>query len=409
MKIKSHCRVCNTVLPAPYLDLGETPLANSYITVDEIPGETRYELAVTLCENCHLSQLTVVVPPELMFKHYLYVSSTTHTFRKHCEELAHNALSTLLGNSAPKVLDIGSNDGCLLSHFREQGAQVIGVDPAENLAAEANEKGIKTINNFWGAQAAEAVSNAVGKLDIVTATNVFAHVDSVHDFLTCVARVLSDNGLFVFEVPYLVDLIQKCEFDTIYHEHLSYFLVKPLQQAVEAHGLRIIDVRHRPIHGGTIRAFVAKQSSAYSVSTSVKDFLSTEQELGLHDSAVYASFAKTVETNRRDMLALVQRLVDEGKRIAGYGAAAKGNTLLNYYGITRDKIQYICDDNPKKHGYLVPGTHIPIVEPSRLTTEPCDYLLLLAWNFADEIKRRTQDFQAEGGQYILPVPVPSVS
>jgi len=404
MKTKSHCRICAARLPKPYLDLGRTPLANSYITDNEVKKELNYELAVSLCENCNLSQLTVVVPPELMFRHYLYVSSTTNTFRAHCEEFVENVLSVLKHNGVPKVLDIGSNDGCLLSYFRKHGAQVMGVDPAKNLAAEANAKNIKTVNTFWGHLAVKEVLNTVGRLDVVTATNVFAHVDEIHDFLTCVGDVLSDTGLFVLEVPYLVDLINRCEFDTVYHEHLSYFLLKPIKLALESHRLQIIDVKYRPIHGGTIRVFVAKACSDYPVRPSVTEMLTAEQSMGFHDRARYESFANAVSANKRQMLELLRRLAAEGKSVAGYGAAAKGNTLLNYYGVGKNYIRYICDDNPKKHSYLMPGSHIPIVSPSILLSDPCDYLLLLAWNFSEEIKQRTISFHEFGGRYICPVP-----
>lgn len=405
MKRNATCRICDTQLPEPYLDLGITPLANSYLLEhSEIQHEERYELAVTLCPTCMLSQLTVVVPPGLMFKHYLYVSSTTQTFRSHCSELAENVLKEVRVGTNPVALDIGSNDGCLLSKFRELGAEVVGVDPAENLSAEANAKGIKTINSYWGDDAAAQVARIVGNPDVITATNVFAHVDCIHDFLRCVTNTLQDTGLFVFEVPYFVDLVQKCEFDTIYHEHLSYFLLKPIQRAVSDHGLRVIDVQHHPIHGGTIRVFVAKVGSGYSVRSSVGEMLAAEEEMGFYDRAVYESFANTVAENKSKMLALVKRLAAEGKRIAGYGAAAKGNTLLNYYGLDCKNIKFICDDNQKKHGYLTPGSHIPIVGPSSLSTSTCEYLLLLAWNFSDEIKRRTKLFQDSGGRYICPVP-----
>jgi novobiocin biosynthesis protein NovU/D-mycarose 3-C-methyltransferase len=288
------------------------------------------------------------------------------------------------------------------------GAQVIGVDPSENLTTEANASGIKSICAYWGSTAAAEVARLVGQPLIITATNVLAHVDALHDFLANVTGILSNAGLFIFEVPYLVDLIRGFEFDTIYHEHLSYFLLKPLQYAIETHDLKIVDVQHRPIHGGTLRVIVAKQSSTYHESATVAQFLTAEQELGFYDNAVYESFATTVKSNKYKMSELLAKLVFQGKQIAGYGAAAKGNTLLNYYEIGCDIIKYITDDNPRKHNYLTPGTHIPIVAPSFLSTDPCDYLLLLAWNFADEIRRRTQTFQRSGGRYILPVPIPTI-
>lgn len=401
--IHSNCRICSTRLPPPYLDLGSTPLANSYIPPGgSTSAELKYPLAVALCPECGLSQLTEVVDPAEMFTHYLYVSSTTQTFRDHCAELADAAWACLAPKAPPTVLDIASNDGCLLSAFKNKGARVIGVDPARNLAAEANASGIETINDYWGKGALSEVLRVVGKADIVTATNVVAHVDDVLGFFQNVRRVLSDSGIFVFEVPYMVDLIDKCEFDTIYHEHLSYFCVAPLTRALQAAGLEPFRADLRAIHGGTIRVYSSVSPRAND--GSVARLLADERRRGFQDPATYKRFADSILVNRSELLALFKRLRGSGKTVAGYGASAKGNTLLNFFGLTKEDIAYIVDDNPKKYGYLTPGTHIPIVSPSALVEKPCDSLLLLAWNFAAEIQKRTEAFKQAGGSYILPVP-----
>lgn len=401
--IHSNCRICATRLPPPYLDLGSTPLANSYIP----PGgstleEPKYPLAVALCAKCGLSQLTEVVDPAEMFTHYLYVSSTTKTFRDHCAELADAAWAFLAHKTQPAVLDIASNDGCLLRAFQRKGARILGVDPAKNLAAEANASGTPTINDYWGERSRREVLRRSGKVDIVTATNVVAHVDDVLGFFREVREVLSTEGIFVFEVPYMVDLVEKREFDTIYHEHLSYFCLAPLVRALKQQGLHPCHAELRPIHGGTIRVY--SSPSLRSSSGAIEALLSAEKSGGYQDPDTYRRFAQSILVNREQLVSLLRQLKSSGKAVAGYGASAKGNTLLNFFGLSSGDLMYIVDDNPKKHGYLTPGTHIPIVAPSTLDDRPCDYLLLLAWNFAAEIQRRTERFRGAGGRYIVPVP-----
>lgn len=400
------CRICSKPIHDIYLDLGKTPLANAYLKAGHISAEEpSYELAVAFCTNCYLSQLTTVVPPEIMFDHYLYVSSTTATFRSHCEEFVSSVVNRLSGNvQGELVLDIASNDGCLLSYFKAKGFRTIGVDPAKNLVSEAAGRGIDMIRGYWGRDVADKLLNSQGPVKVVTATNVLAHVHQIHDFLENVNRVLLPDGLFVFEVPYLVDLIEKVEFDTIYHEHLSYFLVSPIREALEQNGLRIIDIEHQSIHGGTIRTYAVKSESMITPSACVQEFIDSERSKGFYDLNIYKGFSQVVLRNRFEMVALLSELKKKGKRVAGYGASAKGNTLLNYYGIDAMTIDYIVDDNPKKHGYLTPGSHIPIVPATHLTSSPPDYLLLLAWNFAEEIKRRTTVYRKQGGKYITPVP-----
>jgi SAM-dependent methyltransferase len=402
----NSCRICGGSLSSPYLDLGKTPLANSYLQPDQLAAEEpSYELAVVLCKNCHLSQLTNVVPPKLMFDHYLYVSSTTQTFRAHCDELVSSVLARLPGSDDDAlVLDIASNDGCLLSYFKARGLRIVGVDPAKNLVSEAIARGVETQLGYWDDRIAEEILASKGHPKVVTATNVLAHVDDIHSFLGNVHRVLEPGGLFVCEVPYMVDLVDHGEFDTIYHEHLSYFLLGPLREALRRNHLEVIDVEHRSIHGGTIRVYCTHSKGVANPSSRVSEFVDNERRRCFFESDVYDEFAEHVKKNRYRTLSLLDNLKAKGNHIAGYGASAKGNTLLNYFGLDAGTINYIVDDNPRKHGYHAPGSKVPITAPSHLDTYAPQYLLILAWNFVEEIKRRTAKYRDSGGKYIVPVP-----
>jgi SAM-dependent methyltransferase len=395
---------------AIYLDLGATPLANAYVEAHE-GAERRYPLAVAYCSGCHHSQLTVVVPPEVMYETYLYVSSTPVTFHRHCEELVADVTGRLKDPEPRRLaLDIASNDGCLLGYFEKAGFAVLGVDPARNLGAEANARGIETICAYWGRDAAlcEAIVSHHGHATVVTATNVLAHVDDVHAFFAHVAHILARDGLFVVEVPYAGDLIDRCEFDTIYHEHLSYFLLAPMVRAAADHGLAVIDVAYRPIHGGTLRVVGSHRDGRYRVESRVADWIARERAAGFHSFERYRRFGEQVAHIQSGLLSLLSARKRAGERVCGYGASAKGNTLLNTSGVDRDLVAWIADDNPRKWNLVTPGSRIPIDSPERIAAERPDYLLLLAWNFADEIRQRTRAYAANGGRYITPIPGVSV-
>lgn len=403
-KKQSNCRICHSGRLRRYLDLGSTPLANSYLREEDLTTEEfREELALQVCLDCGLSQLTTVVNPELMFKQYLYVSSTTETFRNHCAELANTSVMVAGCRSGDLVLDIASNDGCLLSKFRELGQEVVGVDPAENLAAEANKAGIPTLCGFWSRRLSEDVVGRYGQPRIITATNVFAHVDDVHEFVRAVDRCLATRGIFVIECPYVVDFIEKNEFDTAYHEHLSYLGVHPLRVLMEKHGFQIFRVDYfEMIHGGTIRVYVGREGE-YQPDPSVERHLLQEEEFGIKDFRRYEAFGERVLQNKQQLLDLIRRLRAERRTVWAYGASAKGNTLMNFFGITKDAIPVVLDDNPKKWGWRTPGAHMRITGVQELVRANVDYLLLLAWNFESEIRRRCK---AVGytGRFVLPVP-----
>lgn len=403
-KSQNACRICRSIRLFEYLNMGQTPLANSYLRPEQLSTpEFKEELALQVCMDCGLSQLTKVVNPDLMFKHYLYVSSTTETFRNHCVELAKTATQIAGCRAGDWVLDVASNDGCLLSKFRDLGMRVVGVDPAENLAAEANKAGIQTLCTYWSPDTAEAVVSRYGRPKVITATNVFAHVDDVHAFVRAVDRCLAPRGVFIIECPYAVDFIEKNEFDTAYHEHLSYLGVYPLRVLMEQYGLSIFNVEYfKDIHGGTIRVFVGRAGD-YSPHPSVDQYLKQEEAFGIKDVARYEAFGKRVLANKQALLALIGRLHAEGKVVWAYGASAKGNTLMNYFGISSKLVPVVIDDNPKKWGWYAPGSQMRIAGIEELTRSKVDYLLLLAWNFEAEIRRRCVAVRYGGG-FILPVP-----
>jgi dTDP-4-dehydrorhamnose reductase/2-polyprenyl-3-methyl-5-hydroxy-6-metoxy-1,4-benzoquinol methylase len=403
-KNQSTCRMCGSVDMLRYLDLGKTPLANSYLTNDQLnEAEFSEELALQVCRKCGLSQLTKVVHPDLMFKNYLYVSSTTQTFQDHCVELAATAVATTDAKPGDLIIDVASNDGCLLSKFQDIGMNVLGVDPAENLAAEANSKGIRTLCTYWSKNVARDIVSRFSPARVITATNVFAHVDDIHEFVEAVNIDLAPKGIFIIEFPYLVDFIKRNEFDTAYHEHLSYIGVHPLARMVETHGMQVFNVQYfKDIHGGTVRIFVCR-AGEYPLDPSVALFISSEEEFGILKDSTYLQFAKRILENREHLRSVIAELHKQGKTIWAYGASAKGNTLMNFFQLRNDMVPVAIDDNPKKWEYFAPGSHMRIAGIDELKRSRVDYLLLLAWNFQAEIMRRCKAANYAGG-FIVPVP-----
>jgi len=403
-KKQTRCRVCFFSPLRRYLDLGLTPLANGYLKREQLTQpEFIDELALLLCENCGLSQLSRVVNPDRMFRQYLYVSSTPQTFRDHCVELARSATARVLKKQRGWVLDIGSNDGCLLKSFKSKGWKVLGVDPAKNLAAEANKAGIPTLCDYWNERAAQRITRLRGKASVITSTNVLAHTDDVHSFARAVKMTMAPQGIWVIEVPYLLDFIRHNEFDTAYHEHLSYFAAAPLGHLLTSYQLQIFDAQTFPeLHGGTLRLWVS-HAGARPISPRIAALLARENRFGLKTLSVYRAFAERVLTNKKGLARLILRLHQQGRTIWAYGASAKGNTLMNFFNLDRKLIPVVVDDNPKKWGYYTPGSHMRITGIHELKTQNVDYLLLLAWNFAKEIKERCKK-AGYRKSFILPVP-----
>jgi SAM-dependent methyltransferase len=404
MKLE-RCRICKNKKLKKILDLGEMPLANAFLDKNQLSQkEISYPLRVVWCESCSLLQIDEIVPPEVLFKDYIYVSGTSEALRKHFEDLATEVVNNFKLNSESLVIDIGSNDGTLLKEFKKHYLKVLGVEPADNISKMAQKNGIKTINNFFSEDIAKKIIKDNGKADVITATNVVAHTNDLDDLLKGVSYLLKDDGVFVIEVPYLVDLLESGEFDTIYHEHLSYFAVRPLKIFFEEHDFKIINIERVKIHGGTIRVFVSKKKSRYNINKNVNQLVSLEIKKGLNEETVYRIFAERIGKLKKDLVNLLQKLKSENKKVIGYGAAAKGNTLLNYYNIRPELIEFIADLSPMKQNKFTPGTHIPVYSPEKIYESKSDYMLILAWNFTDEIMKQQHKFKEKGGKFITPIP-----
>lgn len=398
------CRACSSPRLHRYLNLGRTPLANSYLAAADLgKPEFTEELCLQACLDCGLSQLTKVVHPDRMFRHYLYVSSTTQTIRDHFAEFARTAARAAGAAPGAVALDIASNDGTLLAAFKEVGLKPIGVDPAENLAREANEKGLTTLCDYWSPEVARKVVAQVGRPAVVTAANVFAHADDLPGFVDAVAMCLAPGGVFSIECPYVVDFLEKAEFDTAYHEHLSYVGLTPLAALMRTHGLELYDVEYFPdIHGGTIRSYTARAGERRPTAR-LAEMLAREEDMGIRDPKLYDRFAAAVLANRERLRSMVRSLAAEGKTVWAYGASAKGNTLMNFFGLDCTLVPKAVDDNPKKWGLRTPGAHMEIVGIDRLKGSGVDVLLLLAWNFEKEIRRRCAA-AGYAGRFLIPVP-----
>lgn len=399
-----RCRVCGSEELIKYLDLGKTPLVNSLVELkDKGKKEKRFPLEVLYCKNCSLSQLSIVVDPKILFSRYVYRSSISKTFQVHCAEMADSVISLLDPSKKELAVDIASNDGCLLEQFKKKGFMVIGVEPAENIAKIANSKGIETLCRFWDDGVAETILEKYGKAKVITATNVFAHVDDLNSFLKAVGILLDENGLFIIEVPHLYDLLAKNEFDTIYHEHLSYFLVKPLKVLLDRNKLKIFRVEKHSIHGGSLRVFASKGN--LKEDGSPRRLLEFEDKKGLYSIKAYQDFEARTKEIKKNLLKLLAELACKNKKIVAFGASAKGNTLLNYCGIDSKLIRAVIDDTPEKQNHIYPGTGIKIVDRIYLDKEKPDYIVLLAWNFADEI---IKSLTMHNGSFKYVIPIPHV-
>lgn len=393
-EVKS-CRICHSVKLKKYLDLGEQPLVNSLVE-----NARKYPLQVLFCEECNLSQLSIVVNPEILYKDYPYHSSVSKTFQDHCRGMAIEAKSYLSNDCTPMVIDIASNDGCLLEQFKKEGYYVMGVEPANNLADEANKKGIQTVNAFWDKE----TSLRVPAVEVMTATNVFAHVDDIRSFLKHVKDKLQvhSKGIFIVEFPYLPNLIEGNQFDTIYHEHLSYFLLKPIKILFDSCGMNIFRVDKLNIHGGSIRVWAS--TCQRDIEPSVQDVLDEEEKNGYYNINTYLDFSNNVEYVKRQLKKTLEDVALGFGVVMGYGASAKGAMLLNVCGIEKHHIHSIVDETPDKIGKVIPGIGIPIVGFDNFDVVQPDYIILLAWNFKKELMLKTINHQVNRGQYIIPIP-----
>ena len=404
-----QCRVCHSKDLTKFLDLGFTPPADDFLSPERLKEpETHYPLEVFICNKCSLIQLGYVVPPEILYQNdYPYEMSITKFGVGHFHTFAKEAFSRFGLAKNDLVIDIGSNVGVLLDGFKEQGAKVLGVDPATNICKIAKSRGIETINDFFNENLARKIVKKYKKAKIVTGTNVIAHIDDHYSLVKGINALLDEKGVFIFEAPYLVNLIENLEYDTIYHEHLSYLSVKPMNILFHKFGMEIFDVQQVDIHGGSLRYFIARKN-VYPVSKNVKKFFELEEKKKIYDIKTLNNFSKAVQNNREELIWMLNSLKRKGKRIVGVSAPAKGMTLLNYCKIGPETLDFLTEKARLKIGRYAPGMHIPILSDEELIKQKPDYALLLAWNFADEIMNNLKDYKKAGGKFIIPVPKPRI-
>lgn len=399
------CRSCGADGLLPVLDLGRTPLANSLLTSEQLNlPEDNYPLEVVLCPACTLVQITETVPPEVLFRDYLYFSSFSDTMLSHAAALVNQVLAERQLGSESLAVEVASNDGYLLQYYKQRGVPVLGIEPARNVARVAvEERGIRTISEFFGAKLAHELAAQGERAGVLHANNVLAHVADLNDFVSGVRQLLKPDGVAVIEVPYVKDLVDRCEFDTIYHEHLCYFSLTALDNLFHRHELQINDVERIAIHGGSLRVTVGHARVA-PPSAAVAALLQDERDWGVGNLEFYEKFSARVEGLKTELRGMLADAKAKGARIAAYGAAAKGSTLLNYFEIGRETIDFVVDRSTYKQGRYVPGVHIPIVPTEQLVKEMPDYVLLLTWNFAAEILEQQAEYRRRGGRFIVPVP-----
>ena len=399
----ASCRLCSAPLEQTFVDLGLSPLANSYIEPAERERhETFYPLHVYVCGRCLLVQLPVAVAPEEIFSDYAYFSSYSDSWVDHAARYVEEAVTRFGLDRESQVVELASNDGYLLQFFVERGIPVLGVEPAANVAAAAVERGIPTVVEFFGAEVGSRLAEG-HRADLIVGNNVLAHVPDTHDLVEGLRRLLKPGGAVTMEFPHLLRLIAERQFDTIYHEHYSYLSLFAVERFFAEHGLELYDVEELPTHGGSLRIY-ARHAGGGEPSERLLAVRESERAHGLHDLSGYLDFEEAARTVKRDLLSFLIGARREGKTVAGYGAAAKGNTLLNYCGIRTDLVDYVVDRSPHKQGRLLPGTRIPIHAPEHVLETKPDYLLILPWNLREEIVGQMSPVREWGGRFVVPIP-----
>jgi SAM-dependent methyltransferase len=396
------CRFCLAPLTERVADLGASPLSNDYVRPGE--RETRFPLVAFVCGRCFLVQVPAVVPPTRIFGDYAYLSSYSDSWLEHVGAYCAAVTERLGLNGGSRVVEVGSNDGHLLKCFRERGISVLGVDPAANLTRVARDAGVDTVTEFFGLEVAERLTAAGGRADLLIGNNVLPHVPDLNDFVAGLRVMLAPGGLLTMEFPHLLQLLRGGQFDTIYHEHFSYFSVLTVRQVFAAHGLRLVEIEELPTHGGSLRVHLRHESEDAAASDTVERVVAEERRAGLDSLDVYRRFRDGVGETRRSLVDFLATARTEGRRVAAYGAPAKATTLLNYCGVGPESIEYTVDRNPQKQGRLMPGTGIPIHAPQRLEETRPEFVVILPWNLRAEIVPQLSHVADWGGRLVVPVP-----
>ena len=401
-----RCRFCHEELRHTFVDLGKTPLSNSYLAAADLQRtEPAYPLHAYVCNACYLVQLEEFETPENIFSDYAYFSSYSETWLKHAESYARKMVERFGYHAASLVVEVASNDGYLLQYFNAKGIPVLGIEPARNVAAIAEAKGIPTATKFFGEKTATELAQAGQRADLLLGNNVLAHVPDLNDFVEGLKILLHPSGVITMEFPHLLRLVEENQFDTIYHEHFSYFSLTTVERVFAAHQLVLFDVEELPTHGGSLRIYARHVADVSKpILLSVSELKQKEEKAGITSLAFYHSFSSHVVQTKRRLLEFLDSAKQEGKKIVGYGAPAKGNTLLNYCGIGVNYLDYTVDRNPHKQGRFLPGTHIPIYAPDKIIETKPNYILILPWNLKDEVIAQMSVVREWGAKFVVPIP-----
>lgn len=402
-----HCRFCQSSLNHTFVDLGMSPLSNGFLKSEQLnKAEKFYPLHAYVCEKCLLVQLEEFESPDHIFANdYAYFSSYSDSWLNHAKQYTELMINGFQFNQSSQVMEIASNDGYLLQFFQAQSIPVLGIEPATNVAQVAIEKGVDTLVKFFGVETAQELVGQGKKADLLLGNNVLAHVPNINDFVAGMKIVLKPKGIITMEFPHLLRLIEQNQFDTIYHEHFSYLSFVTVEKIFAHHGLTLFDVEELPTHGGSLRIYAKhSENNEIKIEQRVEKLKEVEKQKGLSDLHTYLSFSQKVQETKRKLLSFLIKVKTDGKTVVGYGAAAKGNTLLNYCGIRTDFIGYTCDRSPHKQGKFLPGTHIPIYSPDKIAETKPDYVLILPWNLKEEVTQQLSYIREWGGKFVVPIP-----